>query len=96
MEIRKLKFKDVGHQCLEADAVWDQINGVASYEVSPLLGDDSQPYAWEANYYTDDRNCMSYRVNDNIAEYATKEAALEACQDHNSLRALLIIEEMLA
>ena len=96
MYIRKLNFKDAGHQCLEADAVWDQINGDASYEVSPLISDDSEPYAWEANYYTDNRNCFSHSVDPNTTEHKTKEAAVQACQDHNRRRALAMIEEMLA
>ena len=95
MSIRPLEFKEFTHGCYEADAVWDKINGDASYEVSPLISDDSKPYAWEANYYTDNRNCNSYRVDPDTDEYPTKEAALQACQDHNRRRVLSIIEEML-
>lgn len=96
MNIRELKFKEVSYGCLEADAVWDQINGDASYEVSPLISDDSEPFAWEANYYTDNRNCHSHTVDPDVTEHATREAAVQACQDHNRKRALAIIQEMLA
>ncbi len=96
MNIRELKFKDTSHQCMEADAVWDQINGDASYEVSPLIGDDSQPYAWEANYYTDHRNCHSFRADPKVAEHPTKREAIEACQKHNKERCIAMIDEMLA
>ena len=91
---RPLHFKEVGHQCLEADAPWDQIKGEASYEVSPLIRDDGKPYAWQANYYTDERNCMSFKVDADCAEYPTKDAAIEACQAHNRERIISIIEEM--
>lgn len=96
MDIRDLDFKEVSYGCLEADAVWDQINGDASYEVSPLIADDSRPYAWEANYYTDNHNCHSFKVDPETAEFPTREEALQACQDHNRKRSVAIIEEMLA
>lgn len=91
---RPLHFKEVGRQCLEADAPWDQITGEASYEVSPLIRDDGKPYAWQANYYIDERNFMSFNVDADCEEYPTKDAAIDACQEHNRERIISIIEEM--
>ena len=97
MDIRELKFKEVGHQCLEADATWNVLgNDAGSYEVSPLIDDDSRPFAWEANYYTDHGNAHGFSVDREKDEYATKEEAINACQKHNKERCISMIEEMLA
>lgn len=97
MNIRELKFKDATHQCLEADATWNVLGSdEGSYEVSPLIDDDSKPFAWEANYYTDHRNCYGLPVDRERPEYRSEQEAIDACQKHNRERCIAMIDEMLA
>lgn len=94
---RDLVFRPNKHDTLEADAVWDQLGLGASYEVSPLIGSDSdEPYAWQATQYATNKNANGSDVDPERDEYATKDEAIAACQAHNRERVISIIEEMLA
>lgn len=94
MNIRELNFKEVSHGCLEAQAVWGQLHSGACYEVSPLVRENDEPYAWEASYYAD--NMRSNRVDPDTDEFPTKAEALRACQEHNRRLSTAMIEAMLS
>ena len=99
---KKLVFEGTTHMCLEAAAPWDQLRRTASYEVSPLIDGDNEPYAWEANYYVDKRLayphsvCLAYPHSVGLKqdEFPSKDDAMIACQEHSDTRVTGMIEEM--
>ena len=96
LNTRDLVFRPNKHETLEADAVWDQLDLGASYEVSPLIGgDNDEPYAWQAVLYANKNQGVGADVDPSQDEYATQKDALAACQWHNHKRCIAIIEEML-
>lgn len=97
MNIRELEFKETSFKCLEADATWNVLGSdEGSYEVSPLSRGDDHIYAWQATYYTDNRNAYGFPVDAEYTEYLTRSGAILACQKHNRERCIAMIEEMLA